>query len=128
MASYILDNGLPIMANRIKGGGTEPKYIGWGTGTATAAKADTGLKTPAAESRVAGTSSVDNTLLQYNTAIYQVVGAIVCSGAAKAITEVALYDALTGGTGFFRSNFAAINVSPGDSIEFTLKTYILNWD
>lgn len=118
-AAYVVDNGLAIVTNRIIGSGTEPKYIGWGTGTTGAAATDTGLETAAAESRTSGTGTRQQTSTANDT--YQVVGAIVCAGSAKAITEVALYDASSGGNCFFHGTFSAINVSVGDSIEFTLK-------
>ena len=116
---YVVDNGLGIITNRIMGSGTEPKYIGWGTGTTPATPADTGLQTPGSESRVAGTSSRVKTSTTNDT--YQVVGTITCAGSAKAITEVALYDAATSGTCFLRGTFSPINVNVGDSIQFTIK-------
>lgn len=118
-AAYVVDAGLGIVTNRLKGAGTEPKYVGWGTGATGAAATDTGLQTPAAEARTDGTSSLQTGSTANDT--YQVVGQITCAGSAKAITEVALYDASTAGTGFFHGTFSAINVSVGDSIEFTLK-------
>ena len=116
---YVVDSGLGIITNRIMGVGTEPKYIGWGTGTTPATPADTGLQTPGSESRVAGTSSRVQTSTANDT--YQVVGTITCSGSPKAITEVALYDAATSGNCFLHGTFSPINVNVGDSIQFTIK-------
>jgi hypothetical protein len=53
-----------------------------------------------------------------------VVGTITCTGAGKAITEVGLFDASTNGIMFARVTFSAINVSVGDSIQFTLNTVL----
>lgn len=116
---YVVNSGLGIITNRLMGSGTEPKYIGWGTGATPATPADTGLQTPGAEARVAGTSSRVQTSTTNDT--YQVVGTITCTGSAKAITEVALYDAATSGTCFLHGTFSPINVNVGDSIQFTIK-------
>lgn len=119
-AIFVVDKGLDIVTNRIIGAGTEPKFIGWGTGTTPATAGDTGLQTPGTEARVSGTSSRVQTSTANDT--YQVVGTITCSGAAKAITEVALYDASTNGNCFLHGTFSPINVNVGDSIQFTIKS------
>jgi hypothetical protein len=116
----VTNAGLAILTNLIKGSGTEPKHIGWGTGTTQAAAANTGLETARAEARTSGTSS-RVTVTETNDT-YQVVGTIACAGTAAAITEVALFDASTDGNCFLRGTFSAINVNVGDSIEFTIKT------
>lgn len=118
-AAFVVDGGLGIVTNRIIGAGTEPKYVAWGTGATAAAATNTGLESASAEARTSGTSS----RVQVSTAndTYQVIGSITCAGAGKAITEVALYDAAEAGNCFFHGTFSAINVSIGDSIEFTLK-------
>jgi hypothetical protein len=101
-----------------------PKYIGWGTGTTPAAVANTGLETAAAEARTTGTASVVTTNTTDDT--FQVVGSIQCASAGKAITEVALFDDATVGSDqcFFRGTFDVINVSVGDSIQFTIKAVL----
>ena len=45
MATFVVDGGLDITTNRIKGSGTEPLNVGWGTGAGTAARGDTSLFT-----------------------------------------------------------------------------------
>ena len=117
---YVVDGGLAITTNRIKGSGTEPSYVAWGTGATAADPANTGLQTPAAEARTAGTTTQQTTTTTSDT--YRVVGTITCTGSSKAITEVALYDASTAGNCFLRGTFDAINVSVGDSIQFTINT------
>jgi hypothetical protein len=116
----VLDAGMGIITNRIAGAGTEPKYVAWGTGTTAAANTDTGLQTAAAEARTTGTSSRTQTNVANDT--YQVIGKITCATAGKSITEVALYDAATGGTGFMRATHDAFVLAVGDSIEYTIKT------
>lgn len=123
-AAYVVDGGLAIVTNRIIGAGTEPKHIGWGTGATGAAATDTGLQTAAAEARTAGTNSRVQTSTSNDT--LQCVGSITCTGTAKAITEVAIYDDASAGNCFVHATFSAINVSVGDSIEFTIKSQFAN--
>lgn len=118
----VVNRGLEIVNDRIMGAGTEPKYVAWGTGVTAPAQADTGLGTPAAESRTSGTSSKVTTTTTSDT--YQVVGAITCTGAGKAITEMGLFDASTSGNLFVRATFSVINVSVNDSVNFTVKTVL----
>lgn len=94
-----------------------PQYLGWGTGTTTASRSDTGLQTAAAEARVAGTLSYVTTTSTDDT--YKVVGTIT-SASDQAITEVIISDALTGGNTFMRGTFDALNLSTNDSITFTV--------
>ena len=115
----VTDAGMAIVTNRIKGAGTEPKHIGWGIGTTGAANGDTALESASAEARTDGTSTRQQTNVANDT--YQVVGTVTCAGAGKAITEMGLFDAATDGNLFLRATFSAINVSVGDSIEFTAK-------
>jgi hypothetical protein len=114
-----VDAGLAILTNRIKGEGSEPNYLHWGTGDTDPVGGDTALETPRAEARVLGTSSREKTNVANDT--YQVVGTLVCEGTAAAITEVALFDAPTNGNMFIRGTFLPINLAVGDSIQFTVK-------
>jgi hypothetical protein len=116
----MLNSGLEIITNRIKGAGTEPNYVSWGTGTVEAAVSDTSLTNECTESRTSGTSSRQTTSTTNDT--YRIVGTITCVGASKAITEVGLFDALTAGNMFTRATFSPINVNSGDSIQFTVNT------
>jgi hypothetical protein len=116
----ILDDGMAIITNRIKGAGTEPKFVGWGVGTTAAANDDTGLETASAEARTECTTTRQQTNVANDT--YRAVGSITCAGAGKAITEIALFDASTDGNAFLRATFSEINVNVGDSIEFTVNS------
>ena len=123
--------GTAVITNRITQAGTAPKFLGWGTGTTTAAITQTALVTESTftttqtngggggtntrstgtESRTTGTNTND----QYT------VTATMTSTATQAITEVGAFDqAATGGNMNIRSDFAAINVVNGDSIAFTI--------
>lgn len=111
--------GSAIIANRIKGAGTEPNYAHWGTGVGAAVVTDTALGTARAEARVAGTSSIVTTTVTNDT--YQNVATITCASTSAAITEYGQFDASTAGNMLIRSSFDAINVNVGDSIQFTSK-------
>lgn len=114
----IVDDGMDVITNRIKGSGTEPKYIGWGIGDTTAANDDTGLESAGAEDRTECTTTQQTTNVTNDT--YRAVGSITCVGAGKEITEIALYDASTAGNCYLRATFSVINVSVNDVIEFTV--------
>lgn len=116
MATVFNDSGKAITANRLLGSGTEPHFVGWGTGAGTAAAADTTLFTESSETRATGTSSRVTTTVTNDT--YQVVGTITATG-TRAITNAGLFDAVTSGNIFMKGDFATINLSTGDSIQFT---------
>ena len=106
MPEFITNAGLGILANRIKGQGTEPIYLAWGTGAVVAAATATGLSTEASEARVACVSSIE-TVSQTDDA-YKVTGAITADG-TKTITNWGIFDAASGG------NLLAIkSIDPGD--------------
>jgi hypothetical protein len=86
MATFILDGGLDIVTNRIKGAGTEPLNIGWGTGAGTTTRTDTTLFTEAlvtlaagGTDHTAGTSSRQTTTTANDT--YRVTGTRTATGA-----------------------------------------------
>ena len=118
MATVFTDAGKAITTNRLKGAGTEPNYVGWGTGAGTAAAADTTLFTEAAETRVAGTSTRVTTTVTNDT--YQVVGTLTASG-AKTITNVGLLDAVTSGGLLMKADFTGVALADQDAIQFTMK-------
>ena len=121
-ATVVTNVGLSIISNLLKGAGTTPKYVAWGTGTTEAAVTQTALVTPGAEDRTSGTETQQTTTTTNDT--YRVVGVITCAGAGKAITEVGLFDAATDSNMFMRSNFSAINVAVADSITFTINNVL----
>lgn len=106
--------GRGIISNRIKGDGTEPKNLGWGTGTTAPVDGDTALETAAAESKVVGTSSVQTTTTTNDT--YRVVGTLT-SASSQTIAEAALFN--NADTLFLRGTFTGIALDNGDSIQFT---------
>lgn len=117
MPAIMPAKGREITAKRVKGEGNEPKYLHWGTGTIAPDDSDTGLQTPRIEERVAGTSSIVTTTTTDDT--YRVAGTLTAESSAT-ITEVGLFDDLTGGSLYMRGTFAVINLEEGDSIQFTI--------
>lgn len=131
MATVVVDGGLDIVTNRIKGSGTEPLNIGWGTGAGTAAVADStlfteklvNLSTSAGTDHTAGTSSRVTTTTTNDT--YQVTGTRTATGAGT-VTNAGLFDAASGGNLFLKGDFTGIGLSSGDSIAFTFKAIFDN--
>jgi len=116
MTTVLTNAGKAITTNRIKGSGTEPNYVAWGTGAGTAAITDTTLFTEASETRVAGTSSQVTTTTTNDT--YQVVGTLIAD-ANKTITNAGLFDASTSGNLFMKGDFTGVALNLGESIQFT---------
>jgi hypothetical protein len=118
MAAVFAHTGKAITTNRLKGAGTEPNYVAWGTGAGVASAADTGLFAEGPEARVAGTSTQQTTNVGNDT--YQVV-ATITAAAARNVTNAGLFDALSSGSLFIKSDFAAMGLAAGDAIQFTMK-------
>jgi hypothetical protein len=135
VATFVVDGGLDIVTNRIKGAGTEPLNVGWGTGTqTTTTRTDTGLgpttveklvdlSTSAGTDHTAGASTRQTTNTTNDT--YQVVATRTATGAG-AVTVMGLFDAASGGNLFFKTDFAAVNLAIGDSIQLTAKVVFDN--
>ena len=126
MATVLSNRGKEIQVDRLMGNGTEPKYVGWGTGAGTAAAADTDLFTAATEARVNGTSSKVTTTTTNDT--YQTVATLTVAGSGKTITNVATFDAAgsgsppSGGNMHVKGDFTGVTLAVGESIQFTIKT------
>lgn len=88
------------------------KYHDSGVGTTDPAVGDTAIETTDGESRVTGSQT------ESAAAVYRSVGTIAYT-TTKAITEHGLFNDASAGTLMDRSEFAAINVVNGNSIEFT---------
>jgi len=131
MATFVVDGGLDIVTNRLKGSGTEPVNIGWGTSAGTAARTDTtlfgeklvDLSTSAGTDHTAGTSTRQTTNTTNDT--YQVTGTRTATGAGS-VTNAGLFDAASGGNLFLKGDFTSIGLSSGDSIAFTIKAIFDN--
>lgn len=118
MATVLVNTGKAIVTNYLNGGAaTVPKYVAWGTGAGTAAITDTTLFTETG-TRTLGTGTQVTTTTTNDT--FQVVGTMTAGG-SLAITNAGLFDASTVGNLFAKGDFATINLSSGDSIQFTFK-------
>lgn len=116
----VADTGLAKVTNLLAGVSIVcPGWVGWGIGTTPPVVGNTGLETPSAEARTVGTKTQQTTTTTNDT--FQVV-ALITALSAQAITEVAVFDALTAGNLFLRGTFSPINVSIGDTITFTART------
>ena len=126
MATLVVNGGKGIVTNRVKGAGTEPVNMGWGTGAGTTAAADTtlfteklvDLTTSAGTDHTVGTSTQQTTTTTNDT--YQVVATRTATGAGT-VTNAGLFDAASGGTLFLKGDFTGIGLASGDSILFTVK-------
>ena len=125
MATFVVDGGLDVTTNRVKGAGTEPLHVGWGTGAGTTTRADTSLFTEALVSlaagstdHTAGTSTQQTTNTTNDT--YQVVATRTATGAGT-VTNAGLFDAASGGNLYLKGDFTGIGLSNGDAIQFTIK-------
>ncbi len=123
MAPLVTNAGKAIITNRLIGAGTEPKFIGWGTGATAEAVSQTNLVTPGTEARVTGTSA--RTTVTATNDTYQVTGTVVADG-TKSIKEVGLFDAAgtgsppTGGNLFMRGLHGSTDLGVGESIAYTI--------
>lgn len=88
------------------------KYHDSGVGTTDPVVGDTAIETTDGESRATGSQT------ETSATVYKSVGTIAYT-TTKAITEHGLFNDATTGTLMDRSEFAAINVVSGNSIEFT---------
>jgi hypothetical protein len=125
MATVVTNTGKGIVTNRLKGAGTEPLNVGWGTGAGTAAATDTTLSTEAlvtlaagTTDHTAGTSTQQTTTTSNDT--YQVVATRTATGSGT-VTNAGLWDAASGGNLFLKGDFTGIGLVSGDSILFTIK-------
>jgi len=126
MATFLLDGGLDITTNRLKGSGTEPLNIGWGTAAGTTARTDTtlfteklvDLTTSAGTDHTVGTSTRQTTTTTNDT--YQVVGTRTATGAGT-VTNAGLFDAASGGNLYMKGDFTGIGLAIADAITFTMK-------
>lgn len=120
MTARVQNNGLARITSLLTAASW---YIQWGTGSAAAASANAVTTTSTTESRVAASMSQQTTTVTSDT--MRATGTITAAG-TRAITEVGLFDAAgtgsppTGGNMDVYGDFAAVNLSSGDSIAFTI--------
>lgn len=96
------------------------KYHGVGTGTNAAAEGDTALQTESTTALNPDSTRATGSLTEASASVFRTVGTVTFDASA-AITEWGLHSqaATGGGTLWSRVVFSAINVTSGDSIQFT---------
>ena len=120
MATSIVTNvGLGLITALLAA--SDHKYVTWGTDGTEAAATDTDMGAESAEDRTSGTQSQQTTTTSNDT--YRCVGEITATD-TRAIQEVGIFSASSGGSMLMHANFATINLSSGDSIEFTINSVL----
>jgi len=128
VATVLTNKGAALFADRARTTpatySTSPKFIGVGTGATgaarTAAVTDTALTTEV-ESRASGTESTVTTTVTGDT--YQSQGTVSITG-TRALDEGGLFDASSSGNMATSATYNVINLTSGDSIQFTWKVKI----
>lgn len=125
MANVLTNNGEEWVVDRLcqSDGGTgssdKANYVGWGTGTGTANKTDTGLFTesndPVSSGRTTGVVSKSGT---GSSAKWQCV-ATVPSTTSQTITNAGTFKAGGSNNVLLKGDFTGIPLISGDSITFT---------
>lgn len=116
MAVYYTNAGKAITTNRIKGAGTEPLYVAWGTGAVAASATSTTLSVEASEARVAGTTTQQTTTTTGDT--WRCVATITANG-TKTITNAGCFDAATAGNLMVIGDAMSYALALNDAIQFT---------
>lgn len=135
MATFVVEKGLQILANRFKSCATgtyatEPAFVGWGTQvtptydgdeTALFAEKADDLTSTSGSRGTAGTTSLVNTTHTEDT--WQCVKTRTATGSGT-VTEAGCFDSATIAAGnlYMAGDFTGIGLSSGDSIEFTFKS------
>lgn len=134
LATFVVDGGLQIYNNRLTGTGSDPKFIGWGTGAGSAVATSTSLSTErdvdlagTSGTRTTGTSSVQTTTTTGDT--YRVVGTRTMTATGPVtVTNAGLFDNATIASGslFMLGDSLSIALSLNDSIQFTFESLLAN--
>lgn len=121
--NLITNAGFAGAAARLGSDATEVKfdYIAVGTGTTAAAAGNTTLETEITDSGLArGTGTVSRVTTTQTNDTHQVAKTFTVTG-TKAVTEMGLLNASSGGVLLGRNVFSAVNVVNGDSLVATYK-------
>lgn len=128
-AAFVVNVGKAITAARHVGSTpsqTEPKFIQWGTGTATALVSDTGIQTTTGTTEVRTTGTISAVAGAQGNSKVQVTGTITALG-TPTIAEVALFDTAgaggpppTGGVCWVHASHGSTVLATGESISYTI--------
>lgn len=117
VSTVVTNQGKAIVAARLKGTGSEPLYVGFGTGGAsrTANAADTSSSITQSGSRVLGTSTIVTTTVTNDT--HRVSATFTNStGSSLTINEIMLFDASTSGNSSVSAVTAGSVLNANDSL------------
>lgn len=95
-------------------------WLAWGTDGTAEQESDTAL---GAEAAAAGSNRTQGTITQPQSDTYRVSGTLTAESNVT-ISEVGLFDALTGGVLGVRGTHAGIPLEEGDQITYTLDTVV----
>lgn len=128
-AAFIVNVGKAITAARHVGSTpsqTEPKFIQWGVGAATALVSDTGLQSTAGTTEARTTGTISAVAGAQGNSKVQVTGTITAIG-TPTITEVAVFDTAgaggpppTGGVCWIHASHGSTVLAAGESIAYTI--------
>ena len=111
--NLIVDTGLDYIASRMKDAtATAMTHMGLGSGTTAAAAGDTDL-----ESILGSREALDSTTVTDNT--IQFIASFEAGDATGSVTEMGLFNALTGGTMLARVVFSVVNKQADDTMTVT---------
>lgn len=115
----LTNTGITIFTSCIKGQGSEPNYLQWGSGNSPASELDTSLESPIGLP-VLATTSIETTAITNDT--YRIVGALTASSDIS-VSELGIFDA--DNNLFARVVFdSPINLNINDAVEFTIDIQI----
>ena len=126
MAAVVVNGGKQRISERMRGLGTEPAYLQWGTGAGTAAVADTGLFSTATTTEVRTLGTTSQVTVTQTSDGWRVVGTITALG-ARTILEVGLFDGAgsggpppTGANFFVHADHGSTTLAVNDAIQYTI--------
>ena len=119
MAALITDSGLAAFVDALAAADLV-KYLGWGGGSGQDVT-DIDLSSAFAEPRSMGAITAASTNTSDDT--YRVTGSVAATD-VRAVTEVGLFSAASGGVMDVYGDFTAINLDIGDVISFTVDVLI----
>jgi hypothetical protein len=119
LVALVTDDGLANIMAAWNAYVSRMRYLEFGTGSGQDATSDD-LAAVSPELAVLGATSVETVNVAGDT--YRVTGAIAAT-AARAITEVGVFDAVGGNLGIY-GDFAAINLAQGDAITFQVNVTV----
>ncbi len=113
--NLIVNTGLNFICDRMKNDETAMSHMGLGSGTTAPAAGDTSL-----ESQLGSREDLDSSTVTNNQIVY--ISSFEAGDATGAVSEAAIFNALSGGTMLCRVTFSVVNKAADDvlSINWTI--------